>query len=54
MLFPLIEKEVRKLFNAKIIVTFKFSKRVSNMVPVIKKYGELVYVWTSETLTKFH
>jgi hypothetical protein len=41
LLFPLIEKEVKKLFEAKIIVSPRFSKWVENMVPVIKKSGEI-------------
>ena len=41
MLFPLIEKEVNKNFNAKIIVTLRFSKCVANLVPVINKNGEI-------------
>ena len=41
MLLPLIEKQVRKFFNAKIIVTSRFSKWVENMVPVTNKNGEI-------------
>ena len=41
MLLPLIEKEVKKLFNAKIIVTLRFSKWVANLVHVRKKSGEI-------------
>ena len=41
MLFPMIEKEFKKLFNAKIIVTLRFSKWVVNLVPVRKKNGEI-------------
>ena len=41
MLLPLIEKEVKKLFNAKIIVTIRFSKWVANLVPIRKKNGEI-------------
>ena len=37
VLLPLIEKEVRKLFNAKIIVTLIFSRWVANLVSVRKK-----------------
>ena len=42
MLLPLIEKEVRKLFNVKIIVTLRYSKWVDNLVPVRKKNGEII------------
>jgi hypothetical protein len=41
LLLPLIEKEVRKLFDAKIIVSLRFSKWVANLVPVRKKSGEI-------------
>ena len=41
MLFPLIEKDVRNVFNAKIIVTLRFSRWVANLVPVRKKNGEI-------------
>ena len=33
-LVPIIEKEVKRLFNAKIIVTLRFFKWVANLVPV--------------------
>ena len=38
---PIIEKEMKKLFDAKIIVTLRFSKWVANLVPVQKKNGEI-------------
>ena len=41
LLFPLIKKEVRKLFDAKIIVSLIFSKWLSNLVPIRKKNGEI-------------
>jgi hypothetical protein len=41
LLLPLIEKEVRKLFDAKIIVSLRFSKWIANLVPVRKKNGEI-------------
>ena len=41
MLLPVIEKEIKKLLNAKIIVTLRFSKWVANLVPVRKKNGEI-------------
>lgn len=40
LLLPLIEKEVKKLFEAKIIMSLRFSKWVANLVPVRKKSGE--------------
>ena len=41
LLLPLIEKEIRKLFEAKIIVSLRFSKWLANLVPVRKKSGEI-------------
>jgi hypothetical protein len=41
LLLPLIEKEVKKLFDAKIIVPLRFSKWLTNLVPVRKKNGEI-------------
>jgi len=40
-LFPLIEKGVRKSFDAKIIVSLRFSKWVANLVPIKKKSDEI-------------
>ena len=40
-LLPVIEKEIKKLFDAKIIVTLRFSGWVANLVPVRKKNGEI-------------
>ena len=41
MLLPLIEKEIRKLFDAKIIVCMRHSRWLANIVPVKKKNGEI-------------
>jgi hypothetical protein len=41
LLLPLIEKELKKLFEAKIIVSLIFSKWVANLVPVRKNSGEI-------------
>ena len=41
LLLPLIEKEVKKLFESKIIVSLRFSKWVENLVPIWKKSGEI-------------
>jgi hypothetical protein len=38
---PLIEKEFKKMYDAKIIVPLCFSKWVSNLVPTRKKTGEI-------------
>ena len=40
-LVPIIEKEVKRLFDAKIIVTMRFSKWEANLVLVRKKNGEI-------------
>ena len=41
LLLPLIQKEVKKLFDAKIIVSLRLSKWLENLVPVRKKSGEI-------------
>jgi len=41
LLMPLIEKEIKKLFDAKIIVPIKFSNWLANLVPVRKKNREI-------------
>ena len=41
MLLLVIEKEIKKLSSAKIIVTLRFSKWVANLVSVKKKNGEI-------------
>jgi hypothetical protein len=40
-LLPLIEKEIKKMYDAKFIVPLRFSKWVSNMVPTKKKTREI-------------
>ena len=40
-LLPLIEKEIKNMYDAKIIVPLRFSKWVSNLVPTRKKSGEI-------------
>ena len=40
-LFPVIENEVKKLLDAKIIVPLRYSSWVENLVPVRKKNGEI-------------
>ena len=40
-LFPLIEKEIKNMYDAKIIVPLRFSKWVSNLVPTRKKTGKI-------------
>ena len=41
LLLPLIEKEIRNLFDAKIIVASRHSKWIANVVPVRKKNGAI-------------
>jgi len=41
MLLPLIEKEVKRMFEARIIAPIRFSEWVSNLVPTRKKTGEI-------------
>ena len=41
LLLPLIEKEIRKLFEENIIVSLRFPKWLANIVPVRKKSGEI-------------
>jgi len=41
MLLPVMEKEVKKLLNAQIIVRLRYSEWVANLVPVRKKSGEI-------------
>ena len=40
-MFHVIEKEVKKLLDAKIIVPLRYSSWVANLVPVRKKNGEI-------------
>jgi hypothetical protein len=41
MLLPIMEREVRKLLDAQIIVPLRYSEWVANLVPVRKKSGEI-------------
>jgi len=41
VLLPVIEKEVKKLLDAKIIVPLRYSEWVANLVPVRKNNGEI-------------
>jgi hypothetical protein len=41
ILLPVIEREVKKLLDAKIIVPLRYSEWVANLVPVRKKNGEI-------------
>ena len=41
LLLPSIEKEIKKLLKAKIIVPLSYSEWVANLVPIRKKNGEI-------------
>jgi hypothetical protein len=41
MLFPDMERELKKLLDAQIIVSLRYSEWVANLVPVSKKSGEI-------------
>jgi ribonuclease HI len=41
LLLPIIEKELKRLLDAKIIVPLRYSEWVANLVPVRKKNGEI-------------
>jgi hypothetical protein len=41
MLLPVMEKEVKKLLDAKIIIPLRYFEWVANLVPVRKKNGEI-------------
>lgn len=41
ILLPTIEKELKKLLDAHIIVPLRYSNWVANLVPVRKKNGEI-------------
>jgi hypothetical protein len=41
MLLPIMEKEVKKILDAKIIIPLRHSEWVANLVPVRKKNGEI-------------
>jgi hypothetical protein len=42
MLLPVMEKEVKKLLDAKIIIPLRYFEWVANLVPVRKKNGEII------------
>ena len=41
-LLPLVEKEIKKLFEAKILVALRFSRWAAKLVLVRKKNGEIM------------
>jgi hypothetical protein len=41
MLLPVMEKEVKKILDEKIIIPLRYSKWVANLVAVRKKNGEI-------------
>jgi len=52
LLLPLIEKEVKKLLDVKIIVPLRYSDWVANLVPVRKKNGEIRFYVDFRNLNK--
>jgi hypothetical protein len=43
MLLPIMEKEVKNILDAHIIVPLRFYEWVANLVPVRKKNGEIIF-----------
>jgi hypothetical protein len=41
MLMPIIEKELKQMLDANIIAPLRYSNWVPNLVPVMKKSGEI-------------
>jgi hypothetical protein len=41
MILPIMEREVKKLLDAQIIIPLRFSEWVANLVPVRKQNGEI-------------
>jgi hypothetical protein len=41
MLLPIMEKEIKKMLDAKIIIPLRYSEWIANLVPVRKKNGEI-------------
>ena len=41
VLLPLIEKEIKRMYEAGIIAPIRFSEWISNLVPTRKKTGEI-------------
>jgi hypothetical protein len=46
-----MEREVKKLLDAQIIIPLRYSDWIANLVPVRKKMGKLDSVWTLGILT---
>jgi len=52
MLFPTMEKEIKKLLDARIIIPLRYSDWIANLVPVRKKIGEIRLCVDSRNLNK--
>jgi hypothetical protein len=55
MLLPIMEREVKKLLDAQIIVPLRYFEWVANLVPVRKKSGEIrlcVDFWNLNKISK--
>jgi hypothetical protein len=53
LLLPVIEKEIKKLLDAKIIIPLRYSKWIANLVVVRKKNGEIRLCVDYINLNKF-
>jgi hypothetical protein len=49
LLMSIIEKELKRMLDAKIIVPLRYSDWVANLVLSGKRVVKYAYVWTSET-----
>ena len=52
VLMPLIEKEVKRMYDAQIIAPIRYSDWVSNLVPTRKKTGEIILCVDFRNLNK--
>jgi hypothetical protein len=52
MLFPIMEREAKKILNAQIIVPLRYSDWVANLVPVRKKNEEIRLCFDFRNLNK--
>jgi hypothetical protein len=53
LLLPIMEKEIKKLLNAQIIIPLRYSEWVANLVHVRKKNGEIKLCVDFRNLNKF-
>jgi len=53
ILLPFMEKEIKKMLDAKIIIPLRYSKWITNLVPIRKKNGETSLFANFRNLNKF-